>query len=454
MVIERDQPRLARVEAELTPTSEGRLLLTRNASDSGIEGGWARFLQDLEVRDAGGAPVAVEAIAEGVYGVGTAEPPLAVRYSMRLEHDRVDNSPGADELAWARPEAVFWTGRALFLEGAPSGAIEVDFELPETWRATTPWEVVAPGRSFRVADLDALLDCGFIVGEHFEARLGGPGDPIRIALAGPNATSESRLVVETVERYVGRFGELLGGPAKGRLLLVAADGAFWGGGVMGTTISMLLGGALDASTLPTLRFITVHEAFHLWNANFPYRGHEGTESLYWLSEGSASYYTLRAQLGAGDLDVETALSQLADEVGKYLASRGGLDMVTAGATKLDHYDLIYSGGFVATLAIDVAIRTRSADRHSLDDVLRSLHSGPGREVALDVESFSALVESTTGVAVNDLIDCCVRGTGELPLAELFTGLGLALTIDGDTIRVERDPAAPAAAAARWSAWVL
>lgn len=459
VTIEASSPRLARVDAELTPTPEGELLLVRNAQDSGIEGGWARFIEDLQLSDTEGKPVPAEELEEGRFRVGAAGSPLRVRYRMRLEHDRVPNQPGADELAWARPEAVLWSGRALFLEGAPAADIEVTFFLPESWRATTPWQVIEPGRRFRAQTTDALLDSAFIAGEHFEAQLGeGVDAPVRIALAGPNAISQSELVVETVGRYLGVFGQLFGAASRGRMLLVAADGGFWGGGVMGSTISMLMGGELDASTLPMLRFVTVHEAFLLWNANFPYRGREGKESLYWMSEGTASYYTMRSQLGAGDLSAEAALSQLGDEVEKYLAAIDRLSLVAAGPTKLSNYDLIYSGGFVASMALDIAIRARSEDRHSLDDVMRSLHSGAGRDIELDVASFGELVEQTTGVSVSDLLACCIVGAERLPLVELFGDLGLLLTLDGASARVEAgadpDVDTDAGAAQRWADWPL
>jgi predicted metalloprotease with PDZ domain len=455
ITIEPANRRLARVEARLTPTPDGELLLLRNADDSGIEGGWARFLHDLEVRDPEGQRLEVETREEGRFRVAGGSRPLEVSYAMRLEHDRVENLPGADELAWARPDAVLWSGRALLLEGAPATDIRVEFALPKEWRATTPWRVIAPGRRFEAADTDALLDSAFIVGEQYETRLGeGDDTPVRIALAGPQAISQSELIVETVERYLGVFGELFGAPSEGRLLLVAADGGFWGGGVMGTTISMMLGGALDASTLPILRFVTVHEAFHLWNANFRYKGREGKESLYWMSEGTASYYTMRSQLGAGDLPEEAVLGQLADEVEKYLATLGELSMVAGGPTKLSNYDLIYSGGFVAAMALDIAIRARSEGRKSLDDVMRSLHSGPARATDLEIGSFGEVVESATGVPVDDLLACCIDGAEELPLQELFGRLGLSLDVDGESVTVERDPEASAEAAARWSAWPL
>ncbi len=455
VTIEASNLRSARVEARLSPTLDGELLLLRNAADSGIEGGWERFIEGLEVWDAEGAPVVVETVEAGRFRLSSGPGPVRVSYSMRLEHDQVPNLPGADELAWARSDTVLWSGRALFLEGAPATDIEVTFALPASWRATTPWRIVEPGRKFRAEDTDALLDSAWIAGEHFEALLGeGPDAPVRIALAGPSAISQSALVVATVERYLGVFGELFGAPAEGRLLLVAADGSFWGGGVMGTTISMLLGGPLNASTLPTLRFITVHEAFHLWNANFPYRGRDGTEGLYWMSEGTASYYTLRSQLGAGDLTQQDVLGRLGEEVAKYFEALGDLSMVDGGPTKLTNYDLIYSGGFVASMALDIAIRSRSEDRHSLDDVMRSLHSGPGRELELDATAFGELIESTTGISVRGLLDCCIVGAKRLPLVDLFARLGLSLRLDGAEAQVELDPRADAAAARRWAGWAL
>ncbi len=455
VTIESSDLRLARVEAELFPTTDGELLLLRDAEDSGIEDGWARFIHDLEVRDADGEPVVVRSVEQGRYEVGDARGPLEIRYLMRLGHDRVDNLPGADELAWARPDAVLWSGRALFFEGAPAKDILVSFALPDGWRATTPWRVLVSGQQFRADDNDALLDSAFIAGEHFEALLGEGSDAaVRIALAGPEAIGQKDLIVDTVERYLDVFARLFGAPAEGRMLLVAADAGFWGGGVMGSTISMVLGGALDASTLPMLRFITVHEAFHLWNANFAYRDLEAQEGLYWMSEGTASYYTMRSQLGAGEIPVEAAFRQLADEVEKYLAASGELSMVAGGRTKLTNYDLIYSGGFLASMALDVAIRVRSEDRHSLDAVMRSLHSGPGRETDLDLASLGDLIESTTGVSVDDLIDCCVENPGQLPLVEMFGDLGLVLTIGTGSVGVDSDPDAGTDATARWTGWPL
>ncbi len=455
VTIEASNLRQAKVVAHLVPTAARELLLNRNADDSGIEGGWARFLEDLSVSNSEGTALEVEPLGEGRFALPGATGAVRAQYTMRLEHDRVENLPGADELAWARSDAVLWSGRALFLEGAPSEEIEISFVLPEAWRATTPWRPLELGRRFRAEGLDELLDSAFVVGTHFEARLGdGVDAPVRIALAGPNARSQRELIVATVERYLATFRELLGGPAEGRLLLVAADGGFWGGGVMGTTISMLVGGALDASTLPMLRFVTVHEAFHLWNSNFAYAGRAGIESLYWLSEGTASYYTMRSQLGWGELSMDVVLEQLADEVRKYLAASGDLSMVAAGPEKLSHYNLIYSGGFVASLALDVAIRVRSKGRRSLDDVMSSLHSGASREVPLDVESFAQVVQAATGVSVQDLLDCCIRGGERLSLEETFERLGLTLTIGSGSVRLEINSAAAAEDRARWEAWPL
>lgn len=453
VTLDRENLRLARVEASVTPGPGGELLLTRDASDSGLEGGWAGFLEHLEVMDSTGNALAFESTSPGVFRLAApATGPVRVRYAMRLEHDRVENLPGADELAWARPESVLWTGRALFLEGAPGAPVEIEFELPDGWKATTPWRVLETGRRFRAESIDDLLDSAFIAGEHYEARLGGgPDANVRIALAGEQATSRSDTIVATVERYLDTFTRLFGSPPGGRLLLVAADGGFWGGGVMGTTISMMVGGVLDESTLPVLRFVTVHELFHLWNANFTFAPDGGLESLYWMTEGTASYYTMRSQLGHNELSEEAVLRQLEDEITKYLAARSDLSLVAAGAQKLHHYDLIYSGGFAASLVLDAEIRSRSGGRSSLDDVMRALGSGSYRDTPLDVTSFATVVESTTGVDVRTLVDRCIARPDALPLVDAFAALGLELVLgDGRPPRLRRAVGADEL----WISWPL
>lgn len=426
--IEGEAPRVAQVEARLSTLPGGELHLRRAARDTGLYHGWATFLHQIEAQGESGEAIPVRFAPDDRFVLeNTASgTPVTVKYTMLLQHDRFPNLPGSDELAWARDDAVMWTTRALLLEGMPAEDIEVRFELPADWRATTPWQEIEPGIRFRAADTDALLDAAFVAGTHHEARLGdGPDAPVRIALAGPYAKSASEPIMANLDTYLREFEALLGTPPRDRLLLIAGDADYWGGGVMGSTISMLVGGALDEHTLPMVRFVTTHELFHLWNAHFPYTDQPARERLYWFMEGTATYYAWRAQVSQGDLTDAEFQALLEQEIATYHAARGELSLAEAGADKLQNYDLVYSGGLVAVMLLDEHIRSESSGERSLDDVMRALAGGStgSKAVVLDGRNLAEVIRRVTGVDVSELLASGIHTPGELPIERVLAAGG-------------------------------
>jgi predicted metalloprotease with PDZ domain len=428
--IDAEHLRVAHVEAHLTPR-EGLLHLDRDARDTGLYHGWATFVHELAVVDDEGSPIEVEYLPNGKWRLSrAADSPVTVRYTMLLQHDRFPNDPGDDELAYARDYGVMWTGRALFLEGAPSDDIEVKFLLPEGWQATTPWNPVdGDPRRFHLTSFDELLDSAFMAGTHRVVRLAG--DRVHLALGGDMAAYEEALTSE-IGGYTEAYSRLFGAAPSRRLLLVLAAADYSGGGVMGSSISMLLQGELDESTAPILSYMTAHEIFHLWNAAWRV-GQDDSSALQWLAEGAAEYYTFLTLLRRGDLDRETFLGMVAERCAKYLDAQGELSLVRAGAEKLDHYDLIYSGGMMAVAALDLTVRHETGNRHSFDDVLRyldSTYSGEG-ESRLSLRSLPAAIQEATGVDTGQLMQRCIVDDERLPLERLFRYAGLELEIGSD-----------------------
>ena len=120
------------VIAQVTP-DKGVLRLSRYGDDSGLYHQWATFVLDIKAEGADGAPLALHYEPHGEWRVaGWRRGEVTVTYSVLLQHDRFPNDPGDNELAVAKPYGVMWTGRALFLEGAPSENIDVNFITPET----------------------------------------------------------------------------------------------------------------------------------------------------------------------------------------------------------------------------------------------------------------------------------------------------------------------------------
>lgn len=430
VTLSKDRLRHAEVVARLNPV-DGRISLSRNARDTGLYHGWATFIHEIEAFDSNNNAVELEYSAGGIWQLVDHDgSPVTIRYRMLLQHDRFPNDPGDDELAWARDWGVMWTGRALFLEGADAEKIKVEFVLPESWNVSTPWpRPELDTFTFSVPGYDDLLNSAFIAGEYEETVLGDPASPQAIIALGGEAVAASELVRGLVGLGLEEFTRLFGsGPAK-QLLLVAVDGSFWGGGVMGSTISMIQGGPLDENTTPMLAYITTHEMFHLWNSNFNIASLEDSDALQWFGEGAAEYYTWLTFLGTGMVDESAFLGELGKRYGSFMASRTDRSMSGVGPDKLDHYDLIYSGGMMATLALDLAVRAGSENSSSMGDVLKAIQSGYGPLASgvLEADQLPVIVKEVTGVDVSVIFEQYIFGNVELPMSEFLALAGLELS---------------------------
>jgi predicted metalloprotease with PDZ domain len=409
--VDADRPRVAAVTARLQPAEAG-LCMLRAARDTGLTHGWATFVHDLRVTSANGQPLEARYDGAGCWRVH-AGGPVTAHYAVLLQHDRFPNEPGDDELAYAGDWGQFWTGRALFLEGAPADAVHVTFELPDRWHVTAPWRAAESPTSFHPADLDALLDNGFMLGQHETHVLQGVGAHVQVGLAGDGPKARAEEVVALLRSALGAFAELYQAPPTGELAVFLGQGRLLGGGVVGNTISMLVEGPVPDALLPTLDYVVTHEVFHLWNADLEYADEA---SFYWFIEGSAEYYTFRQMRASGVWDEATLRSQLEERDALYRKALGELSLAEAGRQKLHHYDLIYSGGLMATAALDALIQAESAGRHRLDDVLPVLlqKHRRGAGASLTLETLIAQIREVTEVDAAAYFHRYITGHGPLP----------------------------------------
>ncbi|MEZ5957684.1 MAG: hypothetical protein R3C27_10805 [Hyphomonadaceae bacterium] len=425
--------RRAEVMARLTPL-HGRISMTRAAADTGLYHGWATFVLDIAAADPAGRPLDLVYEAPGVWRVaGWRRGEVVLSYTLSLAHDRFPNEPGDDELAYARPYGVMWTGRALFVEGAPSTNINVEFEAADGWRVSAPWVAAdGDGLHFRPSSTDDLLDSAFFAVEHAETVLASGA---RIAVA-PDMTTEAALYEETLNAAMTAYERLFGAPAGRSPVVIGARGSYWGGGVIGRSISMMHGGPLDENTGPIGRHVVTHEVFHLWNAQWRYDESE-QPALEWFSEGTAEYYAaLSAARGEAR---QVLLGLIASHFGSYRSALEGGSIASAGPTKLENqasYDRIYSGGFVAVMALDLMIRQHTRNAHSLDGVMRRIHTeyaGSGTQ-RLTRRRLARTIEASTGFDAAPFLSAHVEGTDEIPLEELARDVGLCISAneqDGD-----------------------
>ena len=420
VTIKKDDQRYAEVVASL-PVGPNGLCMNRDAGDTGLTHGWATFVHKLNVTSADNMQIDAVYDGDGCWQL-SASGPVTASYTVLLQHDRFPNEPGDDELAYRNDVAQFWMGRALFLEGVEPESIRVEFDMPEGWKVTAPWPVIAgTDNSFAPASMTRMVENGFMLGRHMIKSFAVGDAQVYLGLAGDGPAEREAEVSTTLSSALEGFSNLFKAAPSGEFAVFLGQGRLLGGGVVGQTISMLVTDRVPDELLPMLAYIVIHEVFHLWNADMDY---DNAADFYWFTEGGAEYYTFRELYRQGVYDEDTFLAQINERAELYEKASGNLSMVEAGKTKMEQYDLVYSGGLFAIAALDMRIAKQTDGKHRLDSVLPILFERvrKGGDEALTFDGFIGAIQEQTGVDTRDLFDTYIIGDNTLPNDELISNL--------------------------------
>jgi predicted metalloprotease with PDZ domain len=138
--------------------------------------------------------------------------------------------------------------------------------------------------------------------------------------------------------------------------------------------------------------VSSHELYHTWNIKairpvdmMPYDfGKENYSQLGYVAEGVTTYYGDLFLMRSEVFSPERYLKEFSKNFQKHFDNYGRFNMSVAEAsfdTWLDGYTegvpdrkvSIYTEGSLCALMLDILIRKKSANHHSLDDVMRSLY---------------------------------------------------------------------------------
>ena len=443
--------RKARVQATLTP--EDGVVYFNDEAIHGLPHGWSTFIHDLAFRDAAGEDVAYTYEPTSRWRLeGTDDAPVTVGYTMILEHDRFPLEFGDNGAAYARPEGVMWAGRCLFLRGRDERDITVTFDVPGGWSVSTPWDTTGADRFLVPATFD-LVNCAVVAGTHTRSVFAVGDAEVRFALMGEAAVDAEPFLTGQSRRYVGETAAMLGPVSGGNLLVVATQASYWGGEVMGSSISLSL---LDRIDNPAVKLmltrVLAHEVLHLWGGAMNF-DHMHLEDVYWFHEGMlGTYLSHLALLEVGDFDEAIFVKQLNDHAARYFAAYDGkVSLSSAGWEKRRYYDIIYSGGFLAAFATDVALRSDSGGEKSVTGFVRYLyetypHEDAGGPVVTDEVLLHAAAQYG-GDEVARMLRRYVTTTDRLNLTDPLGAAGLAIAEDGTITRV---PDPDASQSALWA----
>lgn len=372
----------------------------------------------------------------------------------------------------------FFNGTCVFLRpiGRQGRVCEVDIRPPagtryRNWRVATAMRRVDAkphgfGRYF-ADDYDELIDHPVEMGTFTLGEFTAAGVPHEIAITGRHDCEMDRLcrdLAKLCDRQIRLFGRPA--PMDRYVFLVMAVGDGYGGLEHRASTALLCrrddlpraGVREMGESYRTFLGLCSHEYFHTWNvkrikpaAFAPYDlDRENYTRLLWAFEGFTSYYDDLLLVRSGLMSAEDYLGTLARTISG-VARTPGASRQTVAESSFDAWVKFYrqdentpnavvnyyAKGSLVGLCLDLLIRRTTADRRSLDDVMRLLWARHGATgVGVSEQGIEAAASEVAGRSLARFFRRAVYGTDPLPLAEMLAWVGV--TVDERPARAADD----------------
>lgn len=344
-------------------------------------------------------------------------------------------------------------------------------DVPGDWNvaSATPTSVVRSGPSrvfsLEAPSFDALAD-GPIEVSHFEELIiRDVSPPVRVVIHGDNYKKHD--VENALRKIVLYETKLMDGAPYQQYTFLFHIGRPAGGG--GGGMEHANSTAIYVPSGEYLGNVSAHEFFHLWNVKrirpaslepVDYT-HEMYTRALWFAEGVTNTYGSYALVRSGIWNHQDFYEDLSAQITE-LETRPAERWQSAEQSSLDawleKYALYnqpqrsisyYTKGQVLGVLLDIVMRDRTENQHSLDDLLRAMNqdfakSGKFYRDSLDIR---LTAEKITGGSLDDFFRNYVSGAQALPYTDLFSKAGLSLQ-EKETVRatlgfsLQREPNAP------------
>ncbi|MEB3203821.1 MAG: hypothetical protein VKP57_03900 [Candidatus Sericytochromatia bacterium] len=352
----------------------------------------ARNLRGLQVTEPDGTPVAAERLDLHAWRVADASRGLVVHYEVFLDKLMIHQGQ-LDAGHLHACGQVLWLG----IRECREWPAEVRLDLPPGWRVA--WNLPGMAGGWRARDWDTLIEAPIEAGRwHEEAESSshgvtwqvvhhdvlGPGD-LRIGAMLPD-------LADTMGRLGGEIASLFGDVPFDRYQAIfheCEEPGFLNGLEHRDAMTMQGPLGLDGDLEGFLTMVA-HEVFHAWNGRrmSPVGLERGTDYWrpghtrgLWVVEGCTEYYASLVMLRTG-LMTPTAWTRQLGGLATALEGTPGRKVTTLAESSFITWNFMddrwngavnyYLKGALMAWALDMELRERSADRLSLDDLMRGM----------------------------------------------------------------------------------
>ena len=351
---------------------------------------------------------------------------------------------------------AFLSGSSIFLYSPAYRAepLEVKFDLPEGWRLAGGLEQ-SDASTLTAPNYDVLVDSPIEAGLHDLYTYQQNGKTYEIVVWPRGVTVSEENLLEDFGEITSEHAQIFGRePFERYVFLVHASSGARGGTehlnstIMQTSVEALEGS--DERTKPYRRLLglTSHEFFHTWNVKQlrpdgiqPYDYQiENYSTLFWVAEGTTSYYAPLTLARRERIKVKDYLSDLGDSIDA-VRRRPGSRVQSVANSSFDAWikfnrpnpnDVnttvsFYRRGSLVSLVLDAWVRRESDGANNLDGALRTLYERhPLASGGFTESDLRQVLAELSGADPADLFARYVHGTEPLPLEEAMATFGVEL----------------------------
>ena len=255
------------VDAEVT-LKNGTLMMAPWGYATSLKHGWASFVEGLQVtRDGRAITAAVE--APGQWKIDAPDGTrLSLHYAVNLTHDQVDwnSAGGVDARPALQDDTVTWITKALIIfSDDDDAAVSVDFDLPDGWRAATPWRAVDGSFSrWRPDNLYQAYDNAIVVGNVLQREIVDGSMRITLVMT-PGLADSMPMFERALGEDLAEYRRILGSTPDAHYLIALRQDVVDDGEAFGSSfVEVFKRNDLALRTIVWSRLFA-HELFHYWN---------------------------------------------------------------------------------------------------------------------------------------------------------------------------------------------
>lgn len=329
----------------------------------------------------------------------------------------------------------------------------VTVDAPKDWKIASGLNSVKGRPNVLTApNYDVLVDSPLEIGHHEVIDAEACGKPFQIVVWGnyPHDFDRAKLKKD-FSKIIDAAWAIFGRLPYDRYLFIMHVGAGASGGTehLNSTVMQTSRAALeDPETYRKLLGLVAHEFFHTWNVKqfrpegiHPYDyQRENYTKLLWVCEGATTYYTQLLLTRSGLKKPDDYFDNLAENI-QTLRTRPAEIVQSLEESSFDswihfsrstpddvNYNVSFYGkGALVSLLLDMQIREKTRNEHSLDTVMRALFERyplSGRGYSTD--NLIGLINEFTNADFSEFFDNYVSGAEPLPLEDALKVVGLEL----------------------------